>query len=50
MVFELPSTYEESAQKLMQRIPKNYKRINLLSDDYKSNANSFKLNEQAVRG
>ena len=50
MVFELPSTYEEFAQKLMQRIPKNYKWIDLLSDDYKSTANSFKLNEQAVRG
>ena len=50
MVFELPSTYEEFAQKLMQRIPKNYKWIDLLSDDYKSTANPFKLNEQAVRG
>ena len=36
MVFELPSTYEEFAQTLMQRMPKNYKRVDLLADDYKS--------------
>ena len=50
MVFELPSTYEEFAQKLMQRIPKNYKWVDLLVDDYKNKANSLKLNEQAMRG
>ena len=50
MVSELPSTYEEFVQKLMQRIPKNYKRVDLLADDYKNKANSFKLNEQAMRG
>ena len=50
MVFELPSTYEEFTQTLMQRMPKNYKRVDLLADDYKSKVNSFKLNEQAMRG
>ena len=50
MVFELSLTYEEFAQKLMQRIPKNYKRVDLLADDYKSKANSFNFNEQAMRG
>ena len=50
MVFELPSTFEEFAQKLMQRIPKNYKRVDLLADDYKNKANSLKSNEQAMRG
>ena len=34
----------------MQRIPKNYKRVNLLVDDYKNKANSLKLNEQVMRG
>ena len=50
MVFELSLTYEESAQKLMQRIPKNYKRLDLLADDYKSKTNFFNLNEQAMHG
>ena len=50
MVFELSLTYEEFAQKLMQRIPKNYKRVDLLADDYKSKANFFNLNEKAMRG
>ena len=50
MVFELTSTYEEFAQKLMQRIPKNYKRVDFVADDYKNKANSLKLNEQTMRG
>ena len=50
MVFELTPTYEEFAQKLMQLIPKNYKRVDFLADDYKNKANSLKLNEQAMRG
>ena len=50
-VFELPSTYEEFAQKLMQRrIPKNYKRVDLLADHYKNKRNSPKLNEKAMCG
>ena len=47
MVFEFPSTYQEFTQKLMQRIPKNYKRADILADDYKNKANSLKLSEQA---
>ena len=38
MIFELPSTYEEFAQKLMQHIMKNYKRADLLVDYYKANS------------
>ena len=50
MVFELPLTYEEFAQKLMQRILKNYKWVDLLVEDHKNKANSLKLNEQAMHG
>ena len=50
VVFELPSTYEEFAQKLMQRILKNYKRVDLLVENYKNKANSLKLNEQTMGG
>ena len=50
MAFELPLAYEEIEQKIMQRIPKIYKRVNLLACDYKNKANSLKLNEQAMRG
>ena len=50
VVFELPSTFEEFAQTLMQRIPKNNKRIDLLADDYENKVNFLKLNEQATRG
>ena len=31
----------------MRRIPKNYKRADILADDYKNKANSLKLSEQA---
>ena len=34
----------------MERIPKNYKGVDLLVDDYKNKANSPKLNEQEMRG
>ena len=34
----------------MERVPKNYKRVDLLVDDYKNKTNSPKLNEQAMRG
>ena len=50
MVFELPLTYEEFTKKLMQRIPKNYKRVDLLAYDYKNKANSLRLNEQGMHG
>ena len=50
MVYDLPATYEEFAQMLIQRIPKNYKRVDILTDDYKNKENSLKLNEQALRG
>ena len=33
----------------MQRISKNYKRVDLLADEYRNKANSFKLNEKAMR-
>ena len=44
--------YEEFAYKLIQliRIPKNYKRVDLLADKYKNKVNSLKLNEQAMCG
>ena len=50
MVFKLPSTYEEFAQTLIQCVPKKYKQVDLLADDYKNKVNSLKLNEQAMRG
>ena len=34
----------------MQNIPQNYKRIDLLADDYKNKTKYHKLNEQAMCG
>ena len=50
MVFELPWTYEEFTRTIIQHIPKNYKRVDLLADNYKNKPNSLKLNEQAMHG
>ena len=60
MIFELPSTYEEFAKKkkkekekekkIMQRMLKNYKRFDFLTDNYKNKASYLKLNEQAMSG
>ena len=41
MIFELPSTCEEFAKKVMQSIPQNYKRVDFLADNYKNKTSSL---------
>ena len=45
IVHDIPGTYRELVKILVERIPNNYKQVDIIADDYQNKANSLKLNE-----
>ena len=48
LVSPIPETYSHLVQNLIERLPKKYKRIDIVADTYREN--SLKNNERNLRG
>ena len=50
LIIKIPSTYFELAKTFITLIPKNYKQVDIIADNYKESENSIKRGERLNRG
>ena len=50
LIIKVPSTYFELAKTFITLIPKNYKQVDIIADNYKESENSIKRGERLNRG
>jgi len=50
LIIKIPSTYFELAKRFITLIPKSYKQVDIIADNYKDSTNSIKRGERMNRG